>query len=362
MSRSLNDERFLLSPPGDDILEHINFIKMSQSELADRLDKTPSKVNDLIKGKEPITFITAFQLEKVLGIEAKYWLNREMIYREKLARIEQREDIEESKAWAKQHPIKELVKCGYIKPDVSQNDLASELLEFYGVANEDRWQSRYVQEFATADYRRSVQYKTSLASMAAFLRIGEIEMQKLNLPEFDKSKFRKVLHDVKLLVQKQPEDFADQLKEKCASAGVGLVYTMCLPKAPVSGATRWFRTNPLIQLTDRYKTNDRFWFSFYHEAGHVMLHGRKETFIEDFEGFKRIKSKEAEANEFAMNNLLPAEAIDELHHPFSDLAIKKTAKKYDTHPAIIIGRLQYLEEMGYNEGNHFKLPICLFKD
>lgn len=84
MSEKLKVVRELLSPPGDDVLETIQHIKMSQAELADRLGKTAPKVNDLISGKEPVTYNTALQLEKVLGIEAQYWLNREKNYRNKL--------------------------------------------------------------------------------------------------------------------------------------------------------------------------------------------------------------------------------------------------------------------------------------
>lgn len=362
MSQILKDERALASPPGDDILEHIEYIRMSQVELADRLDKTPSKVNDLIKGKEPITYATALQLEKVLGVEAKYWLSREILYREKLARIEQQEVLEDAAEWVKQHPIRELKKCGYINSDSTGPDLASALLEFYGVVTMQKWKSRYVEEFSTANYRRSLAHKTSLGSMAAWLRMGEIEMQKLKLPEFDKTKFRKVLDDIKPLVQHQPDDFAIQLKDKCAAVGVGIVYSVCLPKASVSGATRWFRSNPLIQLTDRYKTNERFWFTFYHEAGHAMLHGRKEIFIEEYEGFRRNEQKEEEANNFAMKWLLPEEAIHELKQDLHDKDIIMLAKKYKTHPGIVVGRLQWLEELRHNQGNHLKQTIRLFNE
>ncbi len=93
MSQRHKAGRELLSSPGDDILEHIDYIKMSQAELADRIGKTPSKVNDLISGKEPITYTAALQLEKVLGVEAQYWLNREMQYKEKLARLELEEAL-----------------------------------------------------------------------------------------------------------------------------------------------------------------------------------------------------------------------------------------------------------------------------
>ncbi len=360
MSKLLKAGRELLSPPGDDILEHIEYIKMSQAELADRIGKTPSKVNDLISGKEPITYTTALQLEKVLGIEAQYWLNREMLYREKLARLEQKEALAYAEEWLRLQPIKELRKCGYIKSDKPGPAMVEEALEFYGVVNPARWQTRYVDEFASAQYRKSSAHQITLASMAAWLRMGELEMQKMQLPEYNKSLFKEVLQDIKSLVQYHPDDFAVQLQQKCAEAGVALVYTMCLPKAPVSGATRWFRDNPLIQMTDRHKTNDHFWFTFYHEAGHVLLHGRKEIFLEEYAGCVLNKIKEEEANQFAMKWLLPEKALEELPFEFDDEDIVALADKYKTHPAIIVGRLQWIEELAYNEGNHYKRKVNLF--
>lgn len=357
MSKSLKDERALLSPPGDDILEHIEYIKMNQAELADRLGKTPSKVNDLISGKEPITYTTALQLEKVLGIEATYWLNRETIFREKLARLEQTEALAYAQEWVSHQPYKELKKCGYIKAEKPGPDMVAETLEFYGVVNPQRWQVRYVDEYSSARFRKSAAHQTALSSIAAWLRMGELEMQKLQLPDYNASIFKKALLQVKDLVWHQPKDFAHQLQKICAKAGVAVIYTMCLPKAPVSGATRWFRTNPLIQLTDRHKTNDHFWFTFFHEAGHVLLHGRKEVFLEDFEGYNLDHIKEEEANHFAMKWLLSEKAIEELSIEFEDEDIIKIAQKYKTHPGIVVGRLQWLEELKHNQGNHHKVAI-----
>ena len=360
MTKQINAGRELLSPPGDDILEHIDFIKMSQAELADRLGKTPSKVNDLISGKEPITYTTSLQLEKVLGIEAQYWLNREMQYREKLARIEQEEALAYAEEWVRQQPIKELRKCGYIKSDKPGPAMVEEALEFYGVVNPDRWQTRYVDEFASAQYRKSSAHQSTLASMAAWLRMGELEMQKLQLPEYNKDSFKKVLHEIKSLVQHHPDDFAAQLQQKCSEAGVALIYSICLPKAPVSGATRWFRNNPLIQLTDRHKTNDHFWFTFYHEAGHVLLHGRKEVFLEEYVGREMNKAKEEEANQFAVKWLLPEKAIEELPLEFDDQDIVELADQYKTHPAIVVGRLQRMGILKYNQMSIHKAPVHLF--
>ncbi|MBD0332246.1 MAG: HigA family addiction module antidote protein [Chitinophagaceae bacterium] len=359
MSQALKDERELLSKPGDTILETLEHMKMSQAELAERLGKTPSKVNDIISGKEPITVNTALQLEKVLNIAAQFWLNREMIYREKLSRIEQEEALEECKDWLKQQPLKELRKCGYIKSEKADSKMVSELLQFYGVASPIQWENLYVQEYANTSFRRSPAHQSALASMAAWLRIGELEMRKIDLVAYNKEQFKIALFEIKKLVVDFPEDYATQLQEYCKAAGVAVVYTICLPKAPISGATRWIGGNPLIQLTDRYKSNDHFWFTFFHEAGHVMLHGKKEVFIEDFEGYEVDEEKEKEANDFAAKWLLPNEFLNDLPEEITEQDIRKIARKYNTHPGIVVGRLQKLERVAPSFGAGLKHKVSL---
>lgn len=356
---NLQLERELLSPPGDTIQETIDYYKMSQAELADRLGKTTSKVHDLITGKEPITYNTALQLEKVLGIEAEFWMNREINYRTKLTRLEQLEALEEAKEWLKKQPIKALQKEGYIKGQKQDSSMVKEMLEFYGVVNIDKWESRYIDEYVTASYRKTSAHQDALGSMAAWLRIGELKVQQLQLPPYNKERFKAVLEDVKKLVQLHPSNFAQQLFQLCASAGVGLVYTPSLPKAPVSGATRWFRSNPLIQLTDRYKTNDQFWFTFYHEAGHVILHPKKEIYFEEFDGYKPDAEKEKEADIFAAKHLLPDNFINDVPLQIAEKDILTIAKKYNTHPAIVVGRMQHLGMIKYSFWNKLKLKISL---
>ncbi len=359
MNNSLKDERELLSKPGDTILETLEYIKMSQAELAERMGKTASKINDIISGKEPITVTTAFQLEKVLNIDAQFWLNREMLYREKLSRIEQDEALEECIDWLKAQPVKELKKCGYLKAEKIGTAMAGECLKFYGIATPVQWESLYVSQYISTDFRKSAVDQTELGAMAAWLRIGEIEMRRLQLKTFDKELFKQNLGKVRSLVKEQPEDFADQLQELCLEAGVAVIYTMCIPKAPISGAARWLGGNPLIQLTDRYKSNDRFWFTFYHEAGHIMLHGKKDLFMEDFDGFTMDPKKETEADAFANKWLLPQDIIVELPNEITEKSIRSLARKYGTHAAIVLGRLQHLKMVPYTFGNGLKLKVFL---
>lgn len=359
MGINLKDERELLSRPGDTIVETLQELKMSQAELAERMGKTPSKINDLISGKEPISVSTALQLEKVLDIDAQFWLNREMQYREKLSRFDQEEALEECKEWLSQQPIKELKKCGYIKSDKVGTTMVEEFLQFYGVATPVQWQSIYVNQFASVDYRKSEKHQAVMGSMAAWLRIGEIEMRKLNVQLYSKDLMKDNLTEIKKLVRNHPEDFAERLQVLCLEAGVALVYTACISKAPISGAARWVGGNPLIQLTDRYKSNDHFWFTFFHEIGHVFLHGKKEVFMEEFAGYALNQVKEDEANDFAGRWLLSEEFLKELPDTITEKDIRIIARKYETHPAIVLSRLQHKKLVPYSFGNTMKLKVVL---
>jgi HTH-type transcriptional regulator/antitoxin HigA len=362
MSNKHKDERELLSKPGDTISETLDHIKMSQAELAERMGKTPSKINDLISGKEPISVMTAFQLEKVLGIDAQFWLNREMLYREKLSRIEQEEALEDCIDWVKAQPITELKKCGYVKSTRVGPAMAEECLKFYGVATPIQWESLYVEQYVSAaNYRKSEAHANRLSSMAAWLRIGEIEMRKLELKPYNKDLFKQSLSEIRNLVRNHPEDFASQLQQYCLNVGVAIVYTMCIPKAPISGVARWVGGNPLIQLTDRYKSNDQFWFTFFHEVGHILLHGKKDVFIEDFDEYIIDEQKENEANDFANKILLPEDITIELpeREKITERTLRDIARKYNTHAAIVLGRLQRLGILPYSFGASLKLKVVL---
>jgi HTH-type transcriptional regulator/antitoxin HigA len=359
MSSNIKIERELLTKPGDTIMETIDHLNMSQVELAERIGKTPGKVNDIISGKAPITVNTAMQLEKVLGIDMQFWLNREMHYREKLARIEQEEFLEQCIEWVKAQPYKELQKLGHLKAGKLGTEMVNECLQFYGVATPTQWQSIYVDSYVNADFRKSSSHTTLLSSMAAWLRIGELKVQKEQLPEYNKESFKSVLMELKSLVESQPEDFAIQLKYKCASVGVAVIYSSSLPKAPISGAARWIGGTPVIQITDRYKTNDQFWFTFYHEAGHILLHGKKDVFIEELDGIDNDHIKETEANDFARDLLLPNSFLELVTGEVDERLVRKIARNYLTHPGIVVGRLQNLKIVPYYFGVDFKAKINL---
>ena len=156
-----------------------------------------------------------------------------------------------------------------------------------------------------------------------------------------------------------PENFFNQLQNICLEAGVKVVHTPSLPKAPICGSTRWLNDTPLIQLTGRYKRNDSFWFTFFHEGGHIVTHGKKDIFLE-LDGYAdKDLIKEKQADEFAVKWTLTDEQEAEIlnNTPLSDRELRNFATKFNTHPAIIIGRLQHNNRIPYSEGREYIVPV-----
>ena len=304
MATTLEIAKSLLSPPGDTIQEHIDFIGMSQVELAERMGRPKEKINDIIKGREPITTATAFQLEKVLGIPASFWLNREKTYRKELYELQQQEELEKEMDWLSAFPVNEMLKFGWLPDTREKHILADSMLKFFSVATSAEWQQLYINNYALAQYGKSTVNQQSHHAISAWLRKGEIQAREIDIAEFDKRKFKNALAEIKELAFLTHDDFTHPLQSICAKCGVAVVFTQNLPKAPISSATRWFHNKPIIQLSSRCVTNDHFWFTFFHEAAHIILHGKKDIFLENVEGIEIDQEKEAEATSFAAKILL----------------------------------------------------------
>jgi len=363
MSTELEIAKQVLSPPGDTLQETLDEIGMSQAELAERMGRPKEKINDIIKGREPISTATAFQLEKVLGIPASFWLNREKEYRRRLYELEQQELLEGCLEWYQKFPIPQLKRYGVLPDTREKHVLVSSLLSFFGVATHKEWKRIYLDMELSVAFRISLANTKSPHSISAWLRMGEIEAKKLQVKDFDKKKFKDSLKEAKEIAYRQPDNFANNLQTLCADCGVALVYVRTLPKAPISGATRWFHNMPLIQLSGRYKTNDHFWFTFFHEAAHILLHGKKEIFLEEVEGTPMDQKKEEEANQFASKLLLKESELQEIINraPLDEEMIIAFANKFRTPAGVIIGQLQHKGLIQYSNFNHLRQRINLFE-
>lgn len=108
-------------------------------------------------------------------------------------------------------------------------------------------------------------------------------------------------------------------------------------------------------------TNDKFWFTLFHEIGHILLHGKKYISIENISYADQDKEKEIEADNFAIKTTFSIEQEEEVLNagPLDSTKILSFARKFNTHPALIIGRFHKKGLLHYSEGRAFIESIDL---
>lgn len=340
-------------PPGEVLEEYLDSYGMTQAELADRLGFAKKTVNEIIKGKAIILPDTALKLERVFSRPAHFWSNLEQQYQEGRARLAEQERLREHLDWLKRVPVNQMAKLGFIQKFKDKVEQLDEVLRFFGVTSPGQW--RRVWEQHQVAYRQSQRFEPCAEAVSAWLRQGELEAQRIDCASYDKRRFQAVLYKARALTQEAPEVFQRRLIDLCASAGVAVVFVPELPKTGVSGATRWLGHRAVIQLSLRYKSNDQLWFTFFHEAGHILKHGRKEVFLEDsgMDG-----EKEEEANIFARNHLIPPADYRRFLASWNGRAlapIKAFAEEIGIAPGIVVGRLQFDKHLPASHGNGLKV-------
>jgi len=353
-----------ISPPGDTILDFIEERDWTQKKLSQRLGCSGKHINLLINGKSPITDDMAFKLEKVVGGSSGFWMSREAKYRERLARIVAAKQYESWVYWLDELPLSDL-KIANVIPDErispsKKPKLVEILLKFFGVASPDEWKKTYLN--MEGAFRRTKEQQSDNGAITSWLRLGEIKAEKISTPTYNVPAFKEALREIRLLTTLGPEQFEPTLRKLCFESGVKLVFVPSISKAHVSGVARWLNPHsPLIQMSLYGKTNDKFWFTFFHEAAHILLHSkRKNDIFLDVQSGANINSlEEDEANNWAADLLIPPEYKDELHglaHTNNRSSITRFAESVGVHPGVVVGRLQHEGLLPYNS------PLSRLKD
>lgn len=342
-------------PPGDVLDEHCESAGLTQAELAQRVGFSTKHVNRLLAGLEPVTPETALKLEAVFGLPARVWLALEARYREYLARVSEQESLAAELAWLDRLPHRSLAKLGWIPAGLRGTELVRALRAFFSVGALDYLPD--VWAGVQAAYRKAEAFQSHEWALLAWLAQGERDAEQLGCRPFDASALRTALTDIKAMSRMPGATFVAPLIQRCAELGVALVFVPAPDGARVCGATRWLsKDKVLVQLSLRYKTNDQLWFTLFHEFGHVLLHGKREQFI-DFERPHDLNAQEQEANEFAARTLVAPDALKQFiatgdFHTASVLAFAETQH---VAPGIVVGQLQHCRAVP------FKHPLSRLK-
>lgn len=342
------------SPPGDTIADILHQQNISSVEFSEKINASTTFVNDLLAGRAEITEEIARRLENTVGSTARFWLTREAKYRENSIRVREDERDNTLNDWLKEIPYRDMIKFGWISPN-SKDDLATECLDFFDVSSVGTWRSAYAGTLQSAAFRTSDTFQSQPGAVAAWLRRGELESEDIKCADWDRKKFEEALNDIRALTRlKDPHTFIPILQKKCADCGVAVVIVRAPTGCRASGATRFLsEKKALLLLSFRYLSDDHFWFSFFHEAGHLILHGKKALFLE---GADMIKTaEEEEANNFAAEILIPASMKSALLQlrPRTNEVIR-FAVRAGIAPGIVVGQLQHKGHFKQNQLNTLK--------
>lgn len=350
MAQPLRYQPDYVTKPGEVLEEYLAEAGMTKAELATRCGRPLKTISEIIHGKAAITAETALQFERVLGRPASLWQSLEAGYRLRLAEQQEKPELGRHAAWAKSFPVRELVERGDIEQPASDTDLVAKILRLFGVGTVAGWTARFAAPQLA--YRRSPAFKAAPESISAWIRLGEIKAAEIRCSPFDAKKFRDALVKARALTLEPVSEVWDTLVARCASCGVAVVLVPEFKKTHLSGVARWLsKDKALIQLSMRHKRNDHLWFTFFHEAGHLLLHGKKQIFL-DADGTDHAEL-ENEANRFAADALIPPAAFERFvaAGDFATASIQRFAHQQRIAPGIVVGRLQRERVIKYSQQN-----------
>lgn len=348
-------------PPGELLGEELEARGMSQQELARRMGRPPQMINELIRGGKALTPETALGLEMALGIPAGFWINSESSYRLAGIRIRERERLErEAEEWLPRFPVAELVKRGLIPVTGRARpwEKARAVLRFLGYGGFDQWRAQW--QAAAVGLRVTDATRASPGALAVWLREGERDGHARETAPYDETRFRQALAALRECTASDPPAFAAEMRTRCAEAGVAVSFIREYPKANATGAARWLRRDKgHIQLSLRHKTADVLWFSFYHEAAHLLRGRFRDVRIDGLRGVERDAAEEDGCDAFARDLLIPPDdwAAFTAAENFAEPSVRAFARWQGIHPGIVAGRLQHEKRVPYDQLQGLKMRL-----
>lgn len=319
---------------------------ISNSELATKLGLATQQLADLFVGSLPITLGLAETLAATVGASRDFWITRDAQYHDDLRRVAADE-------WAQQFPISQMVEFGWISQPSDWHEQIDSCLQYFQVDEPADWEDRYGHALQTAHFRKSPTFDVDTAATSAWFRACEAQAERQSTSNsFDADRFADTVSGLVGLTKiKDPAQFIPQLVARCADAGVVVVVVRPPKGCPVSGVARTYGGRPLIQLSARYLSDDHFWFSFFHEAGHIVLHPSEEMYVDSFDG-DLDDQIEVEANAFAERLLFPAGV--NVQGRLTARAIVRVAQANGVSAGVVVGQLQHRGDIRQGQFNTLK--------
>jgi HTH-type transcriptional regulator/antitoxin HigA len=333
-------------PPGEFIRDELEERGWTQGDLAQIMGRPLRLVNELIAGKKQITPETARGLSKAFGDDDPlYWMNLDSAYR--LASTAPADEAVSRRAKLYSlFPVREMTKRKWIEPSDNLDVIEHRVCRFFGIGSiDERPQFAHAAKAAQYDERTALQY--------AWLFRARSLAQAVHAVSYSQAKLIAALGKLKELMV-APEEIR-QVSSILADAGIRFVIVEFLPGAKIDGAAFWIGKSPVVALSLRFDRIDNFWFVLRHEIDHIL--NRDGQVMLDVELTEKLRQKQALPEEEARANKSAADfcvAPDELQNfivrvrpLYSEQRILLFSKRIEVHPGIVVGQLQFREEIPY---------------
>jgi len=338
-------------PPGATIKEQLSERGMTQKEFAVRMDLSEKHISKLINGDVHLTPDVALRLELVLGVPASFWNNLEAIYREKVNAAIAENKLEEDERIAKQFPYAEMEKYGWVASATTAKEKAINLRRFFEVVELPLIADKRITKIA---YRRLVITEKKDLAVMAWVQQARLVSRKIDTKPINISKVINYIPRIREMTLLDPDAFCEELEMLLSDCGIAIVFLPHLTGSGLQGASFVEGKKIVVGVTVRGKDADRFWFSLFHEIGHIVMGhiGQEDgTSIED----------EKDADEWAANALIPKlEYMAFLKKGnYSKQSVIDFSQLIGIDKGIVVGRLQNDAVIKHNMLNDLKTKYII---
>lgn len=317
--------------PGYYLKELVDESGLTQEDFARRLGTTPKNLSILIRGEQCLSIDIATKLSRMLGTTIAYWLNLQQAYDEKLAEIQSEEELK------REREVFKLIDYSYFRDHYKLPDLPRRVDEQIKCVREFLSVSSLtvLKEENLAVNFRSCSENLSISNTVnanAMIQIGINQTIKTEIPKYNKRKFEKAV-SFALTQTGNHSGFLPAIKEAFGEAGVALIALPNLKNSGINGATKRVDGKIMLMVNNRRHYADTFWFTLFHEIGHIMNGDLGVTFHDEAED---------DADRYAQTKLIPQERYEEFihqHEYFDASDICGFARDIDRDPGIVLSRL-----------------------
>lgn len=327
--------------PGETILEVLEEKQMSQEELAIRTGFSPKHVSEVVNGKKGISPSFAKSLEYVFGMPTSFWINLQGIYDREILEYKEQEEIDENEV-AIVKSLKQLIKYAEnLEIMTKTKDVISQIIELRTICNVKNL--TYINNLVTSQvaFRKSHTIETNVYVLYVWIRICELIAQKNNIEnEYCEENLKNSINNIKKCMFLEINEALKELNRIFTECGIVFQVVKNFAGAPVQGFIKKNDNKIVLSMTIRRAFADEFWFTLFHEIGHLLNGDIVSTQFIDFSDAK--SDMESKANEFAKKALINEEDYEIFikENNLTERSIIKFAKEQEVQPYIVVGRIQ----------------------